>query len=346
MANKDIVVIGASTGGIEALKAIARDLPADLPAALFVVIHTGHASPDILHHIFDRAGPLPAVLATDGEPIRTGRIYVAPSDHHLILEQSGRMRISRGPKENRFRPAIDPLFRSAAHAFGSRVVGVVLTGFLDDGTAGSWAVKERGGTSIVQHPEEAVAPDMPLNALKNVEVDHCVPLAKIPPLITRLAGTPAEPRGARPMPKEMETEVKIACEENALEAGIETWGDPSLYACPECHGVLLELTEGKNIRFRCHTGHAYSIESLLRDYSERTEEALWNAIRSIEESALLLKRAANQLSQHSNDEAAAAMRAKAGEAMERVNLVRQIVLRHKKESRTGDPENESARFPA
>ena len=164
MANKDIVVIGASTGGVEALQVIAEGLPADFNGSIFVVLHIGGTSPDFLGQILDRAGPLSAATAKDGEEIKPGKIYVAPSDHHLLVDPAGFVRTTRGPKENRFRPAVDPLFRSAAQAFGPRVVGAVLTGFLDDGTAGLWAVKERGGTAIVQNPEEAVATPMPLSA--------------------------------------------------------------------------------------------------------------------------------------------------------------------------------------
>jgi two-component system, chemotaxis family, protein-glutamate methylesterase/glutaminase len=330
MANKDIVVIGASAGGIEALRVLVGDLPKDLQASLFIVLHIAASSPNLLHRILNRAGPLPASIPEDGEPIKPGRIYVARADHHLLLEQPGRVRLTRGPKENRFRPAIDPLLRSAAQAFGPRVVGIILTGFLDDGTAGLWAVKERGGTAIVQNPEEAVAPSMPLNALKHVEVDHCLELKKIPPLIARLAQTPARQKGAKPVSKEMETEVKIAREENALDAGIIKLGEPSLYACPECHGVLLQIKEGSTLRFRCHTGHAYSLETLLSEFDEQTEHTLWNAIRSLEETVLLMRRMASQLREHQHTTDAAAVEQKAKEAEERANRLREIVLHHEK----------------
>src|SRR5688572_2901117 len=176
MANKDIIVIGASLGGIEALKSLAGTLPQDLNAAIFVVLHIAASSPGVLPAILRRSGPLPASNAQDGESIKKGHIFVAPADHHLLLDQTGRVRVTRGPKENLCRPAVDPLFRSAASAFGKRVVGVVLTGGLDDGTAGLSAVKQQGGTAIVQHPNDAVAPSMPLNAMLSVSVDHCVPL--------------------------------------------------------------------------------------------------------------------------------------------------------------------------
>lgn len=329
MANKDIVVIGASTGGIEALKVLISALPKDLRSSLFVVVHTAASSPNILYKILDNAGPLPCSTATDWEEIKRGHIHVASADHHLLLESPGYVRLSRGPKENRFRPAVDPLFRSAAHAFGPRVVGIILTGFLDDGTAGLWAVKDRGGTAIVQDPERAVAPSMPLNALRHVEVDHCLPLEQIPRLIARLANTPADVKGATPVSKEMETEVSIARESNSLDIGIQNWGKPSLYACPECHGVLLQLQEGSNLRFRCHTGHAYSIESLLSHLGEQTEDVLWNAIRALEETILLMDSMASHLANHDHVEASRALSAKADEARRRARSVREIVMKHK-----------------
>jgi two-component system chemotaxis response regulator CheB len=208
MPNKDIIVIGASTGGIEALKFLAADLPRDFKGSVFVVVHVAATGPNFLGAILDRLGPLPAATAENGQEIQPGRIYVAPADYHLLLDKGGHIRTKRGPKENRFRPAIDALFRSAAHAFGPRVVGVVLTGFLDDGTAGLWAIKERGGTAIVQHPEEALAPTMPMNALKHVEVDHIATLSKIPHLLAKLAETPAEEKGVHLASKEICLEGK------------------------------------------------------------------------------------------------------------------------------------------
>ncbi|HKR00103.1 MAG TPA: chemotaxis protein CheB [Pyrinomonadaceae bacterium] len=271
---------------------------------------------------------MPASNAKDWERIEQGHIYVAPPDHHLLLESSGYMRVTRGPRENRFRPAVDPLFRSAAHAYGPRVAGVILTGWLDDGTAGLWAVKERGGTTIVQHPDDAYAPAMPLNAIKHVEVDHILSLKQIAPLLVRLANAPAGEEGARPVSEEMETEVKIAREDNALESGIMNWGEPSVYACPECHGVLLQLKEGKNMRFRCHTGHAYSVDSLLAEFAEKTEESMWNAIRAIEEGVLLMHDLAKHFGEHHDGTDAEAFLKKARESQQRAELVRQVVLSH------------------
>jgi two-component system chemotaxis response regulator CheB len=330
MPTKDIIVVGTSTGGMDALKVLVSELPRDLKASIFIVLHTASYSLGILPEILERAGPLPASNATDWEQFKAGHIYVAPPDHHLLLERAGYTRITRGPKENRFRPAVDPLFRSAARAFGPRVVGVIMTGWLDDGTAGLWAVKERGGTAIVQRPDDALAPSMPLSAIRHVQVDYSVPLKEIAPLLVRLTGAPAEEEGAYPMSDQMETEVRIAGEENGEEIGILKFGKPSIYACPECHGVLLQLEEGNNIRFRCHTGHAYSVDSLLSEFTERSEETLWSTIRSLEESVLLLRDQADHVKAHGDEASAEALLKKAQESRERAEMVRLVARQHEK----------------
>ena len=329
MPGKEIVVIGASTGGIDALKVLAAGLPPDFRASVFVVLHTAPHGLGILPEILERAGPLPASNAKDWEQFKPGHIYVAPPDYHLLVERTGYTRITQGPKENRFRPAVDPLFRSAAYAFGPRVVGVVLTGWLDDGTAGLRAVKERGGVAAVQHPDDALAPSMPLNAMKHVEVDHCVPLIELAPLLVRLTETPAAEEGEYPVSERMETEVRIAMEDKGLEHGILKWGEPSVYACPECHGVLLQHAEGGHLRFRCHTGHAYSVESLSAEMSEKTEESLWSSIRAIEEHVILMRHVAGHLGGHENGADAEALLRRAQEMQQGADLVREAAMNHK-----------------
>jgi two-component system, chemotaxis family, protein-glutamate methylesterase/glutaminase len=215
--------IGASSGGIEALRTIAGSFPEDFEASIFVVVHTAPESPGILHLILNRAGPVPAVNPRDGETIRPGLIYVAPPDRHLILEPD-KICLSRGPKENRFRPAIDPLFRSAAGVYGPRVIGVILTGGLDDGTAGLWAVKKLGGTAVIQDPKDALYPSMPLNALQYVSVDHKVPLVEIGSLLVKLTRSTIEEKGAYEVPEHLDVEVKIAKQDPALELDVrELW---------------------------------------------------------------------------------------------------------------------------
>jgi two-component system chemotaxis response regulator CheB len=205
MPNQDIIVIGTSAGGIEALKVLVSTLPHDLNASLFVVLHLGTNGLGVLPEILERAGPLPASNAQEGERINPGHVHVAPPDRHLLLDRSGCVRVTRGPKAHRTRPAVDPLFRSAAHAFGPRVIGVILTGRLNDGAVGLQAVKARGGTAIVQHPAEAFAPSMPQSALAHVAVDHCVPLRDIAPLLVRLTRAPPGAQGAKPVSKPTET---------------------------------------------------------------------------------------------------------------------------------------------
>lgn len=294
MTSKRLVVIGASAGGIEALRELVAALPADFPAPIVVVLHTSPQSPGILHEILARAGPLPAVPSHSGERLQPGRIYVAPPDFHVLVEPN-RVRLTKGPRENRFRPAIDPLFRSAAQVYGPAAIGVVLTGNLDDGTAGLWAIKQLGGIAIAQDPRDALFPAMPHNAIQHVRVDHIVALADLAPLLVRLTAAAPQHHSDSPALPNLEVEVRIAREEDPLKIGVEQMGEPSTFACPECHGVLRQMKEAGRLRFRCHTGHAYSPDSLLADISEGIEVALWNAIRSLQEGALFLKEVGDHL---------------------------------------------------
>lgn len=326
MAAKDIVVIGASAGGIDALKILVASLPENFKAAIFITLHVAPYSTGILPEILDRAGPLPATNAKDWEPIRHGHIYVAAPDYHLVFEKDGFVRTTRGPRENRFRPAIDPMFRAAAYCFGPRVIGVILTGWLDDGTAGLRSIRERGGTTIVQHPDDAFAASMPLNAIKHVEIDHILAIRDIGSMLVQLVETPTVKEVTHPVSDEMELEVKIAKEVKALENGILKWGKPSIYACPECHGVLLQREEGSSIRFRCHTGHAYSSDSLLAEFNIRTEETLWSAIRALEEDMLLMRDLAKHSASHHNGVDSESWLKKAEEIQDRVNVVRKALV--------------------
>jgi two-component system, chemotaxis family, protein-glutamate methylesterase/glutaminase len=292
--NRDVVVIGGSAGGIEALTNLVSGFPNDLAAAVFIVVHTAPESPGYLAQIISRAGPLRAQYALDGARFDVGQIYVAPADHHLLLNLGSVMNVVRGPRENRTRPAVDPLFRSAALAYGPRVIGVVLSGALDDGTAGLRAIKMCGGLTMAQDPADALVGSMPTSALRNVSIDYTRPATELAGLIAQLAqGKAPEPtRLERKMKKLLEVEVDAAKGHGAQ--AIIDHADPSLFTCPECHGALLKLRGEKPLRYRCHTGHAFTADSLLAELSEATEEAVWNAVRSIQESSMLM----NHLADH------------------------------------------------
>ncbi len=318
------MVIGTSSGGIDALRTLAAALPADFAPPICVVVHVAPHSPGIIHEILGRAGPLPAFKGADGMPLTRG-FYVAPPDFHMLVED-GALRLASGPRENRSRPAIDPLFRSAARAHGRGVIGVVLTGNLDDGTDGLWTVKRQGGIAIAQDPDDAVVPSMPRSAIRHVAVDHVVPLAALGPLLVTLAATPLSHPSRRQIPASLEIEMDIARGKNAIDAGVTQLGEPSSYACPDCHGVLLQVTsEGGVPRFRCHTGHAYSVESLLGAMDEAIEDAGWNAVRSMEECGLVLQRMAQHLrDRHDGDEADVLFRR--GQAVrDRADQIRRLI---------------------
>ena len=283
---RDVIVVGASAGGIRALKGVIAGVPRDLRGAVLAVVHIPPHTNSVLPMILNGAGTLPAKFAEDGEPLDQGKVYVAPPDRHLLVER-GRLRLTRGPRENRVRPCVDTLFRSAAVDLGPRVVGVVLSGTLDDGTAGLWAIKDRGGVAVVQRPEEAEYRDMPASALAHVEVDHVLPVADIGPTLAAL--TRQKSAAAAPVPAAMAAEAEIELGGNALENGVLRLGRPSPNSCPECHGSLVEIREGPIVRYRCHTGHAYSLRTLLADTETDIEKALWNAVRAIEERLFLLE---------------------------------------------------------
>jgi two-component system chemotaxis response regulator CheB len=318
--HRNIVVIGASAGGLDALRAILARLPEDFDAAVCAVLHISPDSPGILADILGRAGPLPAVMVRGRERLAPRTIYVPAPDHHLIVEP-GIVRATRGPKENRFRPAIDPLFRSAAQSYGPRAIGAILTGALDDGTAGLWAVKQMGGITIVQDPDDAVAPSMPRSALDHVKVDHCVALARVPELLVKLVKEDIAQEGGYAVPDPIKIEVKIAAEDEPLAAGIERLGQPSTFACPECHGVLREVKEGGRKRYRCHTGHAYAAESLLLAIDEGVEAALWGSVRALHEKTFLLRQLAEEARDRDAGFADLLLR-RAEESDERAELVR------------------------
>jgi two-component system, chemotaxis family, protein-glutamate methylesterase/glutaminase len=320
----DIVAIGASAGGIEALSRVVAALPADLPAAVLVVVHLGEGSTGALPNILDRAGPLEAGHPEDGDPVEHGRILVAPPNLHLLLED-GKIRLTRGPHENRHWPAVDPLFRTAALAYGPRVVGVVLSGAQDDGSAGLLAIKQRGGVAVVQDPYDALVSGMPQSALRHVEVDHLLAADEIGQVLYRLASEPAEEEGVYPVADEMEFESKIAGLDPTVIDSNEHVGELSAFSCPECAGPLYEIHDGELLRFRCRVGHAYTAESMLEEKSEVLESALYLALNTLDESATMSERLAARSRENGHNHALARFEERAGEARRRAEVIRRIL---------------------
>ena len=293
MPNHDIIVIGGSAGGIQALRELVSGLPPDLPATLFVVVHVQPYAVSRLPEILSRAGSLPATHASDGELVQRGRIYVAPPDRHLLVRQ-GRITLSRGPRENHSRPAIDPLFRSAARAYGSRVIGVVLSGALYDGSIGLLVVKTRGGIAIVQDPREAVIDSMPRSALKLVDADYVLAAADIASVLNEWVVRSSLEQGGEPVTdrdERLQSVMKQDFVEQAQDGRVE---ETTVYTCPECGGVLWQDGAGSQVAFHCHVGHAYAPEILLSQKSEEFESALWASLRLLKEKATLTRQLATR----------------------------------------------------
>ena len=286
-------MIGASAGGVEAISALVGSLPHDLPAAVLVVLHLSRGR-SVLPDILSRAGRLRARHPADGEDLEYGRIYVAPPDHHMLVERDA-IRLQHGPSENGVRPAVDPLFRSAARAFGPRVAGVVLTGSLDDGTAGLAAVSAAGGVTIVQDPTEALAPSMPLSAIEFVRIDHVLPLARIAAKLVELATERSDEKRVSNGPHLARMEPDLGAEPIAVDPE-DRPGRPSVFSCPECHGTLWEVDDGNILRFRCRVGHVYSPDSMLAAHTDSVDRALWAALRSLEERAALHRKMSERAS--------------------------------------------------
>jgi len=324
MGGHDIVVIGCSAGGVEALPKLLGRLPRTTKAAFFVVMHVGAMKESYLPRIIGRASKLPVAHAEDGEAIEPGKIYVAPPDHHLLLTESA-VKLGHGPKENRHRPAVDPLFRSAAQFFGPRVIGVILTGSLDDGTAGLQAVKKCGGIAVVQHPEDALASGMPLSALQYVQVDHVVKLDKMSSLLARLIkqspGNSAQP-GCHEEASTINQGETMS--QNEME---QKFGPPSGFICPECSGPVWEVEDGNHSQFRCLVGHIFSPESFVAEEAVAVERALWVAVKTLQERSDLLRRLANKASGMAQSLSAASFREKAEESESHAEVIRGILRR-------------------
>ncbi|HSC18252.1 MAG TPA: chemotaxis protein CheB [Rhizomicrobium sp.] len=306
-----IVAIGASQGGIEALHALISGLPANFPAPILIVVHIG-LGPSMLPSLLNDIRRLPASFAAQDERIRSGHIYIAPPDHHLLVTD-GRLKLSRGPRENWTRPAIDPLFRSVAEEYGRQAIGVILTGNLSDGTVGLYEIKRRGGTAIVQDPGDAEARSMPLSALNNVAVDYCVPLAELPALLSRLVREAEieEPEeiGVRAMP------------ELDLERPMQR---PVAQTCPECGGAMREETIGNVTQFRCHIGHVLNAEVLAGAQLEILERDLSSVLRLLNERAELSRDLAHKHNAHGNTQAQSLWLQAAEEATKREEAIRNM----------------------
>lgn len=283
-----VVAIGTSAGGQRALSELLSRMPADFPAATLIVSHLSPHFPSQLPELLGRVTPLPTRAAVSGELVRRGHVYLAVPDHHLMLA-GDRLRLTRGPRENRCRPAVDVLFRSCAACLGPRSIGVVLTGALDDGTAGLWAIKDVNGQAIVQSPEEAEYPSMPTSAIKHVKVDRVTLLAEMPAvLLDAIAAADTRPERG-PGGTRLQIETDIARGSDALKSGALDLGPSAPFTCPECGGPLSQIDEGPIRRFRCHTGHAFSKDTLLQATSEAVDQKLWQALRAMDERALLIE---------------------------------------------------------
>ncbi len=322
----DVVVVGASAGGVEALRSLAAGLPIGLAAPVVVVLHIPRNAPSALPAILSRSGPLPSVVAQHGAPLEDGVVYVAPADRHVLVGD-GRLALSAGPAENGHRPAVDPLFRSAALAYGPRAVGVVLSGTRDDGTSGLAAIAERGGVALVQDPREAVYTTMPTSALEHVAGARALPAVK---LGAEIAQVLAGPRTAPPADAALDD---LLATEHRIAAGVSgapvteslAVAVPSGLSCPDCNGVLFELPGGPAPRFRCRVGHAWTGQALALGQGGGVDTALWTALRMLEERVALLHRLAAHAQAHGQNRSARLHAERAAAAAADAEVVRGLL---------------------
>jgi two-component system, chemotaxis family, protein-glutamate methylesterase/glutaminase len=319
MKRHDLVVIGASAGGVEALGQLVQALPEGFPAAVLAVVHFPPHATSMLPLILSRRGRLRAVHAEDGAEIEPGTVYVAPPDRHLLVH-GGRLRLTRGPRENGHRPAADALFRSAAREYGPRVVGVVLSGTLDDGTAGLSTVRRRGGVTVAQHPDDALFAGMPKTAIEAGVVDHVLPVHDIAALLTRLAETPAPEEAAVDHPLD-DFEAALAEMRPGALFPDEPPGKPAGLTCPECMGSLYEIHDGELVRYRCRVGHGYGNDTLLAEQGDKVERALWTAMQVLNERAALARRTAERMESRGSVRVASRFREIADHADEQAQVV-------------------------
>jgi two-component system chemotaxis response regulator CheB len=291
MPGRDIVVIGASAGGVETLRSLVACLPADLPAAVFVVVHFPIDQSSILPRILGRSGPLPAAHARSGEPIQPGRIYVAPPNHHMTLED-GCVEVDWGPRVNHCRPAIDPLFRSAVRSYGNRVIGLLLSGLLNDGTAGLMAVERAGGVTIVQDPDDALFRQMPESAIDHLRNPVILPLSGIGKTLINLVGS--QPDRGSTMKDPLDVASVRAEEDIASQERGERNGQISVLTCPDCGGTLWQVDGAGLVEFRCHTGHIYTSDAVAVGQAEGLEKRLSETVRLLREQQVLARQLETQ----------------------------------------------------
>jgi two-component system chemotaxis response regulator CheB len=290
---KKVVVVGTSAGGLYAIKSLISQLQEKFEAPILIVQHiSADATGNVLLDALNKLGSLTCEHAVSGTSLQNGHIYLAPSDHHMMIDDDERILITKGAQENRSRPAIDPLFRSAAAVFANKVIGILLTGYLDDGTAGMIAIKRCGGTCIVQDPADAEYPDMPQNALNQTKVDYCLPLLEMGGLLYQLLSKKSGK--SKPIPKDILIETKIAKRVLSDLPSVNALGEQVPFNCPGCGGVLWKIDEGSALRYRCHTGHAYTSASLLAEQTMKIEETMWTALRMFEERKNLLTTVAKE----------------------------------------------------
>lgn len=324
MDNRDLIVIGGSAGAIGALRTLVRGLPANLPASVLVVIHRSLQGPNLLATILDAEGALHAATAEEGQALERGHIYVAPPDRHLLIAHD-HLHVRRGPRENRARPAIDPLFRSAAVCCSSRVIGVVLSGMLDDGASGLLAIKRCGGIAVIQDPRDALYPDMPRSAARHLAVDHVATAPELGPLLNSLA------RSRRPAPVEapekIRLEAMIAAQELTVMPDQKMFGSLSPLTCPECSGAMQEMQDNGLVRYRCHTGHAFTLEALRTAQNDIWERTLYAALRSQQEQAMLARRVAEEARAREERRSAEEFERRALDYEEGAEVIRQLLAR-------------------
>jgi two-component system, chemotaxis family, protein-glutamate methylesterase/glutaminase len=321
---RNLVVVGASAGGVETLQQLLGGLPPDLPAAVLVVLHVPSGGSGALPRILARSSALPVDRATHGSQLRPGTVTVAVPDHHLLVVD-GRVALSRGPRENGHRPAVDVLFRSAARAAGRRVIGVVLSGALDDGTAGVIALRRRGGVAVAQDPADALYPSMPEHAIEVGGADHVAPVGEIPDLLGRLLAEEL-PEGEDPPATDLiDTETALADLDLKALNQEDPPGTPSGFGCPSCAGALFTITEGGMERYRCRVGHAWSPEALAAEQAQALEGALWMALRGLEERAALALSMGDRARQRGHRHSEEAFRRRHDEAQAAAVVLRQLL---------------------